>query len=297
MFKRFLHGIAFGLGFGLAFVAIWTVWYSWVYPALFSEGWISTQSISSEIENSRGSTQVTRPPPISNAAKFLGSTGRYAGEFERTGTLSGGDGIIAGKVTTNEGAVQGLSVRLALNGSVMSQWATTDSNGVYRISVPTGDYRIDGFDIDYKSANSTLGGKIGSPKNPYQSERFSVSDRQPGEGLDLNFIDPIVKTGPFGEVSLAQDIVVTWEPYPGATSYSVQLYESKNKRDVSYKGALYSWSKRPKVHEPRLKINDHGIELKPEKYYFVEIIALDETEQSVSRTPSARGEKDFQTVR
>ena len=107
----------------------------------------SDVNISSEPEE-----DVHFPPEISRSNKFLGATGFYSGDFSRgsSGVLSSGPGQIIGAAMVDGEPLEGLRLRLALNGSVMSQWATTGAAGRYEIGVPFGGYRIDGFELAWR---------------------------------------------------------------------------------------------------------------------------------------------------
>ena len=126
-----------------------------------------------------------------------------------------------GSVTSGGKPRQGLRLRLALNGAVMSQWATSNSDGKYDIGVPYAKYRIDGYELDSSIANTLLAGKTDGPRDELLSMRETivvVAQGKARRGPDLAFVDPVRKKGPFGDISLAQPVVVSWEAYPNAVA-------------------------------------------------------------------------------
>jgi hypothetical protein len=166
----------------------------------------------------------------------------------------------------------------------MSQWATTGADGQYQIGVPYGDYRIDGFDLDTKTANSVLAGKIGHPQNPISSDRFEVADDAPGPGLDLEFVDPVEMDIPKKRFSADEDVVIRWKPYPGAQEYEVQIFERAHPRGYGPSEPVFPWSDRPVVNEPFINLGDYAVELKAGRYYTVAVEARAGAWEPLSRT-------------
>lgn len=293
MLRKLLQGLAFGSGFGLAFVAICTLWITWFLPRQldstvtdFDAGWglPSDENI------------VTTPPPVLLRDAFLGSTAIHAGGFEPEGVLAGGDGAIKGRVTVDGRAIEGVRLRLAVNGSVMSQWAMTNADGVYSVAVPFGEYRLDGYELDHTVADNVLAGKISHPTNPHKGPSFRVEPNRAGEGLTLDFIDPIVKKCPRGEVSLSDEIIATWEPVPGAATYTVQLYESEHPQGIGGLESIFDLSRKPVVSAPRINLKARGAALRAGYHYSVEILASDKRREVVSATAPAFLEMDFKVV-
>lgn len=284
MLKKFLHGLAFGAGFGIAFVAIVVVL------------WIFFVSVMVEKKFER-SISIAVPPDISRPNKFLGSTNMYSGDFwnKKEGVLTGGPGEIVGEATASGEPAVKLKLRLALNGSVMSQWATTDSNGKYTIKVPYGEYRIDGFELDRSSANSVLVNKIDHPQNAHSSSKFRVSEDAAGQGLGFRFIDPIVKNIPKNRFSLSEDIVIGWLAYPGASQYTVQVLEKSDPSEFGNE-ALFEWSDRPTVSDTSINLKEHNVALKAGHYYVLELDALDDSKGIISKTAFTFQGFDFEVV-
>ena len=160
-------------------VALW-----FVFPAILKNDVILTSD----------PDEIHLPPEISRRTRFLGSSGTYSGDFSHGDyrVLSSGPGQIVGAAMVDSKPLAGLRLRFALNGDVMSQWATTGAAGHYEIGVPYGKYLIDGFDLDTETANSVLAGKIEHPQNPISSGTFEVAAGAPGHGLKLEFVDPVV---------------------------------------------------------------------------------------------------------
>jgi hypothetical protein len=228
---------------------------------------------------------------------FLGPQGSWAGEFpfaaQKT-VLAEGAGKLVGNVTSGGKPLQGLRLRLALNGAAMSQWGTSGADGSYAIAVPYGQYRIDGYQLDSDTANRVLRGKIDSPmRHPPFRETVTVAEGKPGKGLDFRFVDPVRKTGPSGEVSVGQPVIVTWEPYPNASAYRLQLVEQKDPHDFDTHKRLFEWPKRPIVSATSANLAELGIVLKKGHYYAVEIEAIDERQRPLAEAPRLSSRPDF----
>lgn len=215
-----MQGLIFGAGFAVAFLAVSLVALYFVLPAI----------IRGELVVLPDAEEVHAPPDVGQPDRFLGTGGVYMGKFDHGSgrVLSAGPGRIIGVVTVDGEPLEGLRLRLALKGSVMSQWTTSGPDGRYEIDVPYGQYRIDGFDLDTDSANSVLPGKIGHPRNGHSSGTFDVTEDEPRQGLNLKFIDPVVLDMPKHRFSAGENVVVRWKPYPGARKYSIQLYERED---------------------------------------------------------------------
>ncbi len=290
MFKQFLKGLVFGAGFSIAFVFIYTIWYTWAFPKF-----ISSQFIGSQPSVESGFPEVNKAPELSEEEKYLGTMGSYSGDFldNRAGVLAEGEGKIVGKITVHTKPVRGVRVRLALNGSVYSRWAESDSDGKYILQVPYGEYRIDGYEIDIKSANKYLKGKINNPQNRHSRTRFVVELDKDGMGVNLDFVEPVKVIGPEGEISLTDEIIARWEDYPGATTYVVQLYENEDLYQFASRSRIFNWQERPQVSEPKLNLKEHGLQLKKGFYYTVAVMALDSQGKTMSETPHVSEVKHF----
>lgn len=303
--KRFLNGLVFGAGFGIAFVAVIAVTLKFALPYRIGTAYppdFDAESQESDVvrpeSNVRGSKSVSSAPALESEARFLGSTGRHDTNFigSRADTLAGGPGKIVGKATVDGEAVANLKLRLALNGRVYSQWTTTDPNGRYEVSVPTGTYRIDGYQLDLASANAALSGKITHPQCALASGKFEVTESHPGRGLDLKFTNPVIKKISKTIFSAAEDVVLAWEAYPGADKYSVQIYERSEPHSFGLGEPLFPWRNPRKVSEPKINLKNHNIKLKPGHYYTLKVYAEESNGRNLSETARMLHGFDFEVI-
>ena len=286
MLKKFLHGLAFGAGFGIAFAAIVAAIWVYILPNMI------------ETKFNRSESVARTPPALKSENKFLGSYGAYSGGFSsnRSGVLAEGPGEIIGEATVNGKAATGLKLRLALNGEVMSQWGTTGSNGEYVVKVPYGEYRIDGFELDMDNVNSVLANKIDHPQNAHSSEKFIVSADTPGRALRLRFVDPVVMNMKKNKFSVSEDVIIDWLPYPDTGEYSVQIYEKTDPHGYDFSKRLFKWSERPIVSGTSINLRERSVEVKKGHFYVVEIYAQKGSSNVISRTPQRYTGFDFEVV-
>jgi hypothetical protein len=259
---------------------------------------LSTPGARIDIPSFPGERTVSKPPPIAEVERFVGSHAIYSGDFpsDRKTVLEAGAGRVGARITYAGKPIEGLRLRLAVNGSVMTQWGTSGADGRYEVAVPYAQYRIDGYELDSASANKTLRGLIDNPQNAHASETMTVAEGRPGRGLDLDFVDPVKKKGPAGDVSLAKPVVISWEPYPRATSYRLQLIEQKNPRDYMSQKRLFEWNQRPRIVGTSIDLSPQGIALQKGYYYSIEIDALEGEHRQISHTGSRNGRPDFFVV-
>ena len=288
--QRFLHGLAFGAGFAIAMLAV-TASVSWFFAMRYSTSTFDRNVVPPADEVG------TAPRPRSG---FYGSTASYSGDFDRaddTPTLAAGPGKIVGKVVSDGSPVSGVRLRLALNGSVWSRWVTTDATGTYTVDVPFGRYKVDGYELDFESASRMLAGKVDVPRlGGSGTGEFDVSQGIDGEGLTLRYAEPVVVLGPTGNVSAADELVVSWQPYPGAQRYRLQLYATETNSDFAGNDTVFSWRQRPEVDGTSFDLKAAGVMLKPGRYYTVEIQALDVEGRPISETARRPQDKDFRFV-
>lgn len=287
MLKRFLKGAVFGAGFAAALLVVQTAGFVILLPAL------SGRIIIPKPE------EIGIPPDIGHEKRFLGTTGTYNGEFSHDGdrVLSEGPGRIAGSATADGEPVEGLRLRLALNGSVMSQWATTGADGRYEIAVPYGEYRIDGYELDRRTADATLPGRIGHPQNVFWSnDTFDVSNGAPGHGLTFRFVEPVVLDMPKTRYSTDEAVVIRWKPYSGANQYQVQIYEKTDPNAFDGRDTVFPRSDMPVVNKPAMNLGDYDIELKPGHFYRVAVEARADNWQVLSQTVDRYRGFDFEVV-
>ena len=237
------------------------------------------------------------PPRVPSGNRFLGTSRLVLGDFsdEDNVVLAAGPGRILGTVQADGLPVEGLKLRLALNGSVMSQWTTSGRNGRYEIPVPYAAYRIDGYELDRVSANDVLVGTIRHPQTALARPRFRVDAESPGQGLDLRFVEPVILDMQKTRFSADEEIVIHWQAYPGAHDYSVEIYERPAAPSQGKIQSLFAGSDRPVAGEPHLNLADHGIELKPGHEYSVALEARGQGQEVISRSAPSFG-YDFQVI-
>lgn len=253
---------------------------------------------SASIETFPGITVVDAPPPIASEKRFYGAhrytTGTY--EHDRNSMLAAGPGKLTGRITADGKPVQGLKLQLALNGTIFSQWGTSGADGRYEISVPYGQYRIDGYGLDHASADAVLAGKVDNPGNVHDSGVFTVAEGRDGKAPDLDFIEPVQKMAPLGEVSATKPVIVSWEPYPGARQYRIQLIELPDRRSPMGQKRLFDWNSQPTTTATSINLSEQGAKLKKGHYYIYEVAALGELDRVLSNSATEWRQPDFQVV-
>lgn len=246
----------------------------------------------------RSEKTVQQAPPITE--RFYGTHAVMSGEFARSSrdtVLAAGPGKIVGTVTSDGKPLAGLRLRLALNGAVMSQWATSGADGRYEVALPFGKYRIDGYELDSSLVHKLLSGKTDAPAMPlHHREPTEVAQDKAGQGLDLAFVDPVRKLGPSGDIRADQPVVLTWEAYPGAASYRLQLIEQKDPRDYQGQRRLFEWRERPIVSGTRFDLAEHRVGLKSGHHYSIEIEALDERRRPLAQATRSFDRMDFRVI-
>jgi hypothetical protein len=247
----------------------------------------------------RSEKTVAAAPPIVERERFYGTHATLAGEFPpaaRQTVLATGAGKIVGSATSGGKPLQGLRLRLALNGAVMSQWATTGADGRYEVALPYGTYRIDGYELDSSVADAVLAGKTDGPRQGFYYSVMVVEEGKPGQGLDFAYVDPVRKLGPSGDIKLAQLLIVSWQPYPGAAAYRLQLTEHKHPGDYEGQRRMFEWRERPIVSGTSANLSEYKIALKKGYYYRIEIEALGERNLVLSQSPRHHDKADFRVV-
>lgn len=286
MFRKFLIAIVIGAGFGIGFVVV-----IGIYLKIYTEQMLETRASSSALVTSD-------VPELKPHAKFLDSPGITSGGFQYrdSSILSAGPGEITGKVLANNKPVEGLQFRLALNGSVYSQYTVTDESGQYTVNVPFGTYRIDGYRLNMDVANEVLAGFINKPYMEHVSDEFDVDNNQAGRGITLEFVDAIKKNISQKAFKASEPIILEWEPHPGASAYSIQLYEKEDAYKRRGNRGIYSNQSTPIVREPILNIKDYGKHLKPRYFYTVKITALGSKGKILSYSPDKYYGYDFEII-
>lgn len=290
MFKKFINGLVFGTGFGIAFVIVGIIGFMYILPTT-----LNSKHLKHTIDSNDKTIYLV--PPIESPKKYLGSTNTYSGEVLdfNTGMLASGPGKIIGKAVVNGTPLNGLKLRLALNGKIYSQWSTTDKQGKYEIAVPYGRYKLTGYELDRNIVNKVLPNKINHPQNHYSSSIFDVASKSDGRGMTFKFVDPVIKTISKIKYKSTDDVILTWNEYPGATQYTVQIYEKSEPHAWNSKG-IFEWSDRARVFDPLMNIKEHGITLKSGHYYSVEIYAKNDQNKTLSKTVRESMEYDFEVI-
>jgi len=250
----------------------------------------------------RNSETVHGAPPILERKRFLGTQGAYNSEFNPLNSekvLDRGPGEIVGSITAGGKPVAGVRIKLALNGSVMSQPAKTGSDGKYHVPVPYGAYRIDGYSLEGENLDDLLGGKTDNPKSKsaqLEPRPIAVAEGKPGAGLDLDYIDTVRVTGPSGDVSKRKPIVVSWNAYPGAATYRIQLLESKGPGPMQSRRTVFGWRDRPEALGTSLDLTTSNTDLNVGSYYHVYVEALDQSMAVIATTGTDSMATEFHVV-
>jgi len=254
--------------------------------------WVIAFFISS---NSKNNTATIELPPAlekSSTEKYLGTDQIISGKFDSLSEkeLAVGPGMIVGKAIVDGQPCSGLKLRLALNGKVWSQWAVTDNRGKYKIKVPFGEYRVDGWYLDEQSSDKSIPGKIHHPSGIFTMfESFIVDEQKLGKGPVFSFISPVRIIHPVGEVSFSEDLILEWEPYPNASYYKIQIRDYRDGHSFVGK-RLYKASKNePITRKTKVSFKEIGANLVTGHYYTVTIWALNEDMYQISRSLDNRG--------
>ena len=209
----------------------------------------------------------------------------YGIPYKGISLLDPGDGRIEGAAYVNGVPVKGLRLRLVVNGAAYyTEWATTDELGRYVIRVPTGDYAINGFQLDSDSADDLLGGKINDPSVPCDIEPTKVTPERPGTGFTFRFVDPVALDGVKRRYKLGEEIVFTWAHYPGAAVYRLSMNKRVQRGGSAYWHPVFLM--RPWILETdltRVSLAEEGISLSPATYQ-VEIHALNKAGKVISQS-------------
>lgn len=74
--------------------------------------------------------------------------------------LEEGEAVLSGKVTIQGNPIEGVRLALYLDENLMTEWAETDKNGIYNISVPGNTYEITGYYIESSKAKESFKGRF-----------------------------------------------------------------------------------------------------------------------------------------
>jgi hypothetical protein len=101
---------------------------------------------------------------------------------------------------------------------------------------------------------------------------------------------------PLGEVSATKPVIVSWDPYPGATQYRIQLIELPDRRSPMNQKRLFDWQAQPTTAATSINLSAQAAKLKKDHYYIFEVLALDNGGQLVARSATEWRNPDFQVV-
>jgi hypothetical protein len=203
--------------------------------------------------------------------------------------LTSGDARIAGFAKVDGRPLAGLRLRLMLNSQAKSAWAVSDAQGRYEISVPSGKYMVNGYEIDQEIANRILSGKIVHPGCRFSCRNESamnVGATNPGLGLNFEFVDPVQALGPDGEIALGSELIARWKPYPGAASYRISVFEVATPSGSKNWNPVFAWKDRPEVTGESIDLIKAGLKPEAARSYTITIEALDAEGATLSETPS-----------
>lgn len=89
---------------------------------------------------------------------------------------------------------------------------------------------------------------------------------------------------------------MTWESYPGAAAYRLQLVEQNDPRDYENERRIFDWRERPIVSGTSVNLADYKVALKKGYYYKIDIEALDEARHVLSQSARRFDKADFRIV-
>ncbi|MDH5736841.1 MAG: carboxypeptidase-like regulatory domain-containing protein [Gammaproteobacteria bacterium] len=323
MVDRFVHGLLFGTGFGIALVILLTLCWLVLSPlgglriavehnavehngVEHSQELIDGQDILNESDKMDTHEEGTGQLAAENGTGFLGRMKIFSGGSSRDdfankntakGVVSGGPGLIIGNIIANDQPVSGLKIRLILNREITSKWVTTNHEGAYELNVPYGEYRIDGYELDTLTANKLLSGMIDHPQIvPLTGTIFEVRQGLNARGPTFRFTNPVNKNVNKSRYSLTEDIVINWEPYPGAKLYTVQVYEKRDPLQSMDQKEMFSRSSRPSMTDTYINLKSHQVNFKPGHFYTVEIVARNERINIISKTADPGNGYDFEII-
>lgn len=295
MWGRFLHGLVFGAGFGLSFVVVW-YGAALLWSTQLGKGWPSASDRSMLLE----AEPEVEMPEVALRPHYIGSLGVTSARFvsAEAVTLAAGDSSIRGLASANGKPISGLKLRLLLNGRGRSQWAVTNSQGVYDVPLPAGDYRVDGYELDQASAHSALSGMTNLRASlALGGEILQAPASASVAGPNFRFARPIEKRPMASTASRSDGATFTWEPYPGATTYRLRLMESEEAqygRSQSVRLGERWWGL--EISETQVALSSLGDVLKPGRYYKFNVEAFDASGQLLSVSNLHGSAHDFQWV-
>jgi hypothetical protein len=223
------------------------------------------------------------------AGVFLGGGGiSFGGEFDwqSSKVLAEGVATVSGRVRANGVGRAGVKFRLFLSG-IRTAWAVSDTDGLYRIRVPPGRYRYQGYELDLKSANSALAGMIQRERGPgtFSDDAIDAPAGGSTAGPDFEFATAIITVSPAGGAILPKrGVRLEWRPCSGAVQYEIGLNEGQRTGRGSSWRSLTSYPNPLRTSDTFLVIPDR-IALDPAKTYSWSVTAFDARGMEISHSP------------
>ncbi len=84
--------------------------------------------------------------------------------------------------------------------------------------------------------------------------------------------------------------------YPGASQYTVQVYEKSDPNEFFSNETLFEWRDRPIVSGTSINLKENNVELKAGRYYVLELDARDDNKGVISKTALTYQGFDFEVV-
>jgi len=91
-------------------------------------------------------------------------------------------------------------------------------------------------------------------------------------------------------------VVVTWEAYPGAAAYRLQVTEQKSPNDYESRRDLFEWRERPVISGTRAELADYKVALRKGHHYSITIEAIDERRRTLAQSTRAFERMDFRVA-
>ncbi|SHH94337.1 carboxypeptidase-like regulatory domain-containing protein [Ferrimonas marina] len=228
-----------------------------------------------------------------DAKGFLGAYVQFPGQsYHGKQSVGSGSAVLQGSARVEGIPQPGLKLRLYLNGSRATEWATTDSQGSYSIPLPAGEYRISGFELARDSADELLLGLI--HKAPYRfNQTFTLADGQTGTGLDFRFVTPVRRTLQQTEYRVDEPIPVQWQAYLGASYYKIQVLEIEDPYEEGGVQRIFPFGDRPRTITTELDLRELYDGFKPGYFYRYVITAFDEQDRPIASSGRKHVDVDF----
>lgn len=292
MLKKILNGVAFGAGFTVVFIVILEIYAEYIFKPRYER-----EILAGSTSPSPSRATVDVPPVLPKKATYLGPKSYYSPDFKlnKAVDLSAGPGIIVGSAHLNNKPLANLKLRLALNGTALSEWTETDKHGQYTVRVPFGEYRIDGFRFDSAITDSILAGKIENPVHNFKSGYFNVSEDTEGRGTLFRFVSPIEITVPKKRYRLNEPVKFHWSAHPGADNYIIQVLAKPDPYKFFGSSTLFrGWSNQPMTSETSFTLEPEKHGLKPGLFYNINVRALKNKNKPISKSATKHSGYDFE---